>query len=58
MLDEVTAKYEKEKQPAVIKNSSRYFTKFTDNSCQRMKVSLTEADLSIFDSKESIKKID
>ena len=58
LLDEVTAKYGKEKQPAVIKNSSRYFTKFTDNSCQRMQVSLTEADLSIFDSKESIKKID
>lgn len=58
ILTEVRAKYEKEKQPEVIKNSSNYFNKITGNRYKRIRVSQDEKDVSIYDSKEASKKIE
>lgn len=57
ILAEVKAKYEKEKQPEVIKNSSNYFNKITRDRYKRIRVSLDARDVAIYDSKEASKKI-
>lgn len=57
LLAEVKQKYEKEKQPEVIKNSSTYFSKITGERYKRISVSLEEKNVSIFDPKEASKKI-
>ncbi|MGR3219829.1 MAG: ATP-binding protein, partial [Candidatus Anammoxibacter sp.] len=57
ILADVKEKYEKEKQPEVIKNSSTHFNKITGERYKRISVSLDERDVSVFDSREASKKI-
>jgi uncharacterized protein YhaN len=56
-LTDAKEKYEIEKQPEVIKNSSIYFRKITGERYKRISASLDERDVAIFDSKEANKKI-
>lgn len=56
-LKDVKEKYEIEKQPEVIKNSSIYFRKITGERYKRISVSLDERDVAVFDSKGASKKI-
>lgn len=56
-LTEVKAKYEREKQPEVIKNSSKYFNKITGDGYKRIRVSLDEKDVAVYYSQEASKKI-
>jgi uncharacterized protein YhaN len=58
ILEEIKMKYEREKQPAVIKNSIRYFSKITGEKYNRILVSLTDNKVTVFDKRESPKKID
>jgi len=58
LLNDVKEEYEKEKQPVVIKNSSTYFNKITEERYKRISVSLGEKDITIFDPREASKKID
>lgn len=58
ILEEVKAKYEIEKQPEVIKNSSVYFAKITNEKYKRINASLQEEDVNVFDSNERSKKLD
>jgi len=57
ILDMVKAQYEQEKQPAVIKSSGHYFSKITEGRYPRIRVSLDEKDVSVFDERETVKKI-
>ncbi len=57
LLSEVKGKFEKEKQPAVIQNSSRYFSKITSNRYKRIHVSLDEKEVAVYDIMEASKKI-
>jgi uncharacterized protein YhaN len=58
LLADVRGKYEKEKQPEVIKNSNTYFSKITGGRYKRISVSLDEKDVSVFDNREAAKRID
>lgn len=57
ILSEVKAKYEKEKQPEVIKASGNYFNKITGDKYRRIRVSMDEKEVAVFDAKEESKKI-
>lgn len=57
ILEKVKGKYEIEKQPEVIKNSSKYFSKITDKKYTRISASLEDKDVSVFDSYERSKKL-
>lgn len=57
ILSEVKEKYEREKQPAVIKRSSKYFRKITNGRYDRINVSLDEQKVSVYDSKQAEKSI-
>lgn len=58
IMAEVKETYEREKQPAVIKNSGVYFSKITNGRYKRIKVSLDERDITVFDPGETSKKIE
>ncbi|MBN1159025.1 MAG: AAA family ATPase [Bacteroidales bacterium] len=58
LLSEVKENYEREKQPAVIRNSAKYFNEITSGRYSRIKISLGEKDITVFDSRETAKKID
>lgn len=58
VLAEVKGKFEKEKQPAVIQNSSKYFSNITNERYNRIHVSLNEKEVAVFDSREASKKIE
>ncbi|MCJ7447713.1 MAG: AAA family ATPase [Bacteroidales bacterium] len=58
VLTDVRGKYEKEKQPVIIQNSSRYFDKITGGNYKRIHVSLEKRDITVFDSREAYKNID
>jgi len=58
ILQEIKTKYEREKQPAVIRNSTRYFSRITDEKYNRILVSLSDNKVTVFDKWESPKKID
>ena len=57
MLSDVKHRYEREKQPAVIKNSSQYFQRITKGKYKRISVSLVDKNVSVFDDRESSKKL-
>jgi len=57
ILTEVKSKYEKEKQPEVIKNSSNYFKRITRDRYRRIRVSLDDKEVAVYDSREASKKI-
>jgi uncharacterized protein YhaN len=57
ILEHVKVKYEKEKQPEVIKHSSNYFNKITGGRYKRIRVSPDEKDVVVYDAKEASKKI-
>jgi uncharacterized protein YhaN len=57
ILESVKKKYETERQPAVIKSSSKYFDDITQGKYVRMSASLEDKDVSIFDSKERSKRL-
>jgi uncharacterized protein YhaN len=57
ILEKVKEKYEIEKQPNVIKNSSIYFSKITNEKYKRISASLEDKDVSVFDSNERSKKL-
>ena len=57
ILEKAKGKYEIEKQPEVIKNSSKYFSKITDGKYTRISASLEDKDVSVFDSHERSKKL-
>jgi len=50
ILSEVRADYEKQKQPAVINNTARYFSAVTSGRYNRLNVSQGEKDFQIYDS--------
>jgi len=58
LLTEERGKYEKEKQPVIIKNSSKYFNKITSGKYKRINVSLDKSEITIYDSREASKNID
>jgi uncharacterized protein YhaN len=58
ILMEVREKYEKEKQPVIIKNSGRYFRKITEGRYERIHVALDKREITVFDSREASKTID
>ncbi len=49
LLDEVRAVYEREKQPAVINNASRYFSAVTEGRYGRLHVSAGDKDVKVYD---------
>jgi len=57
ILGEVKSKYEQEKQPEVIKNSSRYFNKITRGRYSKVRVALDDKEVAVYDSREASKKI-
>lgn len=57
ILGEVKVRYEQEKQPAVIKNSGLYFRQITEGRYPKIRVLLDKKDVSVFDEKEAVKKI-
>jgi len=57
ILAEVKTQYEKEKQPEVIKKSSNYFNRITRDRYKKIRASLDEKDVAVYDSKEASKKI-
>jgi len=57
ILTDVKEKYEIEKQPEVIKKSSIYFSKITEERYKRISVSLDKGDVAVYDSNEAAKKI-
>ena len=57
LLDEVKEKYEKEKQPAVLKNSAIYLSKITNGRYTRVTASLDQKEVTIYNSQENAKKI-
>jgi uncharacterized protein YhaN len=58
LLTDVKSKYEKEKQPEVIKNSNNYLCKITGHRYNKMHVSLDEREVTVFDAREASKKIE
>jgi uncharacterized protein YhaN len=58
VLSDVREKYEKEKQPVIIQNSSKYFDKITSGRYNRINVALDEREITIFDPKEASRNID
>ena len=58
LLEDEKNKYEKEKQPDVIKNSDIYFSKITGERYTRINVSLDDKDVSVFDKRQASKKIE
>jgi uncharacterized protein YhaN len=58
ILTDVREKYEKEKQPVIIQNSSRYFDRITSGRYNRINVSLDKREITIFDSRQASKNID
>ncbi len=58
ILTDVKSKYEKEKQPEVIKKSGNFFSSITGHRYKRIRVSLDERDVAVYDPKEVSKKID
>jgi uncharacterized protein YhaN len=58
ILAEVRERFEKEKQPAVIRNSSIYFKAITGNKFNRISASMDKKEITVFDSREAAKKID
>jgi uncharacterized protein YhaN len=57
ILEKVKGKYEIEKQPDVIKSSSVYFSKITNEKYSRISASLEDKEVSVFDSHERAKKL-
>ena len=57
VLSNVREKYEQEKQPEVIKKSSKYFSKITEDKYERINVSLDDKEVTVFDSSGKTKKI-
>jgi len=58
IMAEVKAKYEREKQPAVIKSSGKYFSAMTGGKYGRISVSLGEKAVRIYDALEASKPIE
>jgi uncharacterized protein YhaN len=58
LLAEVKTKYEMERQPEVIKNSITHFSRITSGRYRKISVALDEREVSVFDSREVVKKID
>jgi uncharacterized protein YhaN len=58
LLAEVKTKYEKERQPEVIKNSIIHFSRITGGRYNKISVALDEREVSVFDRREAVKKID
>jgi uncharacterized protein YhaN len=58
VLNQVKAKFERERQPEVIRKASEYFSRITNNRYQRIQISVDEKKVLIFDDQEKIKTID
>jgi uncharacterized protein YhaN len=58
LLTDVRSRYEKEKQPEVIKNSNKYFSKITADRYKRISVSMDEKEVSVFDAREASKNLE
>ncbi len=58
ILSDVRGKYEKEKQPVIIQNSSKYFDRITTGRYNRINVALDKKEITIFDRREVSKNID
>jgi uncharacterized protein YhaN len=57
LLAEVKGRYERERQPEVIKNSITYFSRITGGRYKKIIVTLGERDVSVFDGRGAVKKI-
>ncbi len=58
VLQTVKQKFEQERQPAVIRNSSRYFRDITDGQYERIRVSLEDRAVSVFDRSRREKRLE
>lgn len=58
MLNEVREKFEREKQPEVIKNSSVHFRRITNEKFVRIAASMDKKEITVFDRQEASRKID
>ena len=58
ILAEVKSKYERERQPAVIKTSENYFSAMTGGKYRRINVSLEEKVVRVYDAMEASKRIE
>jgi uncharacterized protein YhaN len=58
VLSEVKSKFEKEKQPVVIRNSSRHFRKITGEKFDRITSPMDAVGITVFDTNENAKQID
>lgn len=58
LLSEVKEEFEREKQPAVIQNTVRYFGSITRGAYERVSVSLEDKSVSVFDERDAAKTID
>lgn len=58
VLNEVKIRYEKEKQPEVIKRSSGYFKQITGERYQKIHVSLDDKNVNVYDKRERSKNIE
>lgn len=57
LLQRVKQKYEQEKQPEVLKNSSRFFSEITNGKYTGVNANLEDGDIEIFDALAAPKKI-
>ena len=57
IMKEVRARYERDKQPEVIRRATAHFRKITDDAYQRIRVSLDDHALSVYDDREASKSI-
>jgi uncharacterized protein YhaN len=58
ILSDVSKKYEKEKQPVIIQNSSKYFNRITAGRYNRINVALDKREITVFDTREASRNID
>lgn len=58
ILEKMKRKYEKEKQPEVIKNSGEYFRRITGNRYEKITVSMDRKEVSVEDANATVKKIE
>ncbi|QQS40261.1 MAG: AAA family ATPase [Acidobacteriota bacterium] len=57
LLSRVKESYEREKQPAVIRNSGRYFRSITGGAYERVSVSIEDGTVAVFDERHAAKSI-
>lgn len=58
LLERVKSEYERDKQPAVIRNSGRHFSAITGGNYERVSVSLEDGTVAVYDERQAAKTIE